>query len=507
MRSSEASGAGALGFRVGRKARARLRRVRVPGFELPLFGQITPTTVSVAATAFVAAALFLAYDATRTLSDTTPAADRSTLIVGASMIGDAAPTFGSAPTDDAMSQIAGRGAAAFGLAGLATLLATRRRRNPDMPDDAERENYSQLAAAIPMGLACWTRSGQLIVCNDQYRTRLDIDDADITYHQAVSRLIAGGYMKLVGEDRSSRLLELHRDDGSCLRIDERPLGEGAFMTLVTDVTERKRTDELITAIREDQRQLARRYHEEKLKAEAASRAKTNFLAHLSHDIRTPLNHIIGFAELMKQETYGPVGDPRYADYVQSIKTSGEHLLASFATILDLTELESGQKALRQDLVLLDEVLDTVVRRFEGQIHRAGITLRLGHGTGAVLRGDRLGLTRMVGNIVDNAVRFTKSGGTITLASFAAEDGVVIEVSDTGVGMDEERLASLSQPFALGDATFTREGIGPGLGISIARAIAELSGGHIAIDSRPALGTTVAISLPIEPAAAALVAAE
>src|SRR5690606_18359776 len=127
-------------------------------------------------------------------------------------------------------------------------------------------------------------------------------------------------------------------------------------TLISDVTERKRTVEMLDAIREDQRQLARRYHEEKLKAEAASRAKTNFLAHLSHDIRTPLNHIIGFAELMKHETYGPLGDDRYVEYVQSIKASGDHLLKSFAAILGLAELEGGQKVLRQEPVLLDEVI-------------------------------------------------------------------------------------------------------------------------------------------------------
>jgi len=145
-------------------------------------------------------------------------------------------------------------------------------------------------------------------------------------------------------------------------------------------------------------------------------------------------------------------------------------------------------------------------RFKPQAQRAGITLKVGSPTGAVLRGDRLGLVRMVGNIMDNAMRFTPPGGQVTLASFVAEDGVVIEISDTGVGMSEERLATLSQPFALGDATFTREGAGPGLGISIARAIAELSGGHVAIDSSPSLGTTVAISLPIDPPAADLMAA-
>jgi two-component system cell cycle sensor histidine kinase PleC len=121
---------------------------------------------------------------------------------------------------------------------------------------------------------------------------------------------------------------------------------------------------------------------------------------------------------------------------------------------------------------------------------------LGENCGAVVHGDQLGLTRMVANIVENSLRFTKAGGRITLACFAARDGVVIEVTDTGIGMDEERLATLSQPFALGDATFTRDGKGPGLGISISRAIAELTGGHMAIDSSPSLGTTVAFSLPL-----------
>ncbi|WP_338722988.1 ATP-binding protein [Devosia sp. XK-2] len=541
MRSSEASGAGALGFRAG----SRKRPSSAPHLIGTLFAwHFSRTSAAVAATAFLAASLFIVYDVTRTFAgmqhelaaigemlaadialrspadaqavlDT--AAYRSGGLIKASLASDAkpGPLAHAVPAGDhgllgleldqlaALSGITGRGAAAFALAGLLTLASSRRRKG--MPAPEERESYSQLASAIPMGLACWTGTGQLIVCNDQYRSRLDLDDTRVTYHQAVSRLIAGGYMKLVREDHNLRLLELHCGDGTCLQIDERPLGDGAFMTLVSDITEVKRTDAMLQAVREEQRLLARRYHEEKLKAEAASRAKTNFLAHLSHDIRTPLNHIIGFAELMQHETYGPLGDSRYVDYVETIKSSGEHLLTSFAAILDLAELEGGRKALRQEPVLLDEVLNAVAARFHGQAQRAGISLLTGRETGAVLRGDRLGLIRMIGNIMDNALRFTQAGGQVTLAGYAADDGVVIEISDTGIGMDEGRLASLSQPFALGDASFTRDGVGPGLGISIARAIAELSGGNLAIDSSPMIGTTVAISLPIEPAAVHLAA--
>jgi two-component system cell cycle sensor histidine kinase PleC len=137
----------------------------------------------------------------------------------------------------------------------------------------------------------------------------------------------------------------------------------------------------------------------------------------------------------------------------------------------------------------------VVRRFSAQAQRAGLALTMGAPCRAQLLGDHFCLERMLGNLIENALRFTPSGGRISLAAYAADDGVVLEVSDTGIGMTGEQLARVSQPFVFGDAAFTREHKGAGLGIAIARAIAELSGGHLAIDSSPALGTTAAVSLP------------
>ncbi|WP_108395789.1 PAS domain-containing sensor histidine kinase [Devosia submarina] len=534
MRSAESSGAGADGFGAGKNALpgGRSKATQAPAHRSSFFRHhLSPVTAAVGLTALLAAALFTLYDiasvvqqnangAARTkIASPAPATDpvssdlatmrfaavkQASLLLGeGGMLGAASlvsPLVAARRETASLENpswigIAQRSGMAFAIAGLLTLLTCRPRKG-GMPDFQQRHSYRTLASAIPLGVACWTRSGELVVCNDQYRERLNLGNRPVTYHDVVKGLIVGGYMKLINDDDKNRLLELHREDGSCLLIDERPLEDGGFMTLISDVTERKKTDMLLNAIREEQRLLARRYHEEKLKAEAASRSKTNFLAHLSHDIRTPLNHIIGFAELMRHQTYGPLGDPRYAEYVQSIKASGEHLLASFAAILDLAELDSGQKALRSDPVAVDQVMASVVQRFRAQAERAGITFQLGESCGAIVCGDRLGLTRMLSNVVENSLRFTKKGGRITLAGFAARDGVVIEVTDTGIGMDEERLASLSQPFALGDATFTRDGVGPGLGISISRAIAELTGGHMAIDSSPSLGTTVAFSLPL-----------
>lgn len=538
MRSSEPSDADVPGFRVGKSDKEPARRSRSSrSAEAPAPRRVTSLTVAVTVTALLSALLFITVDATQSwrkeaerldliaamlVTNTADLPEAAVLTRAQALVGQlghgltvravATPAEAGAPIsrivtlpgdvqlaleaahDIALTGVALRGGAALALAGAAIFLSLRRTRR-GMPSRQERENYETLAAAIPMGVACWTKAGEMIICNERYRERVELWGNGVTYQRAVARLIAGGYMKLIRDDDSNRVLELHREDGSCLMIDERPLGDGAFMTLVSDITERKKSDALLDALREDHRFLIRRYHEEKLRAEAASQAKSNFLAHLSHDIRTPLNHIIGFADLMSHQAYGTLGDARYLDYVRSIKQAGEHLLASFGTILELTEMMSGQKVLRSDPVPVEEILDTVTRRFGPIMARAGISLRRGQPSSTIVAGDRLVLDRMITNIVENAIRFTPAGGEIALVAHGGQNGVVIEITDTGVGMTAERLASLSQPFALGDATFTREGVGQGLGVSIARAIAERSGGRLMIDSTPDVGTTVAIALP------------
>jgi two-component system cell cycle sensor histidine kinase PleC len=484
MRSAELSGVGSLGF-------------------LRFFRHISPLTYAVALTAFVAASIYVVADAFRTFEEI---GIRETMVtrlgaaqplLGQEFVANAFEPIMPADSGASMTGLLQRSAGAYGLAFLFGAVAYRRR-PVEMPKTSAP--YTDLLATIPFGIACWSPDGRLIACNEQYRARLNAEPVDVragaSYAASVKRFVQGGFMQLVTEDDRNRVLELHREDGTCLMIDERPLATGGFVTLVTDITETRRTDHLLSSIREEQRVLARRYHEEKLRAEAASQSKTAFLAHLSHDIRTPLNHIIGFAELMRHETYGPLGDDRYADYVDSIRTSGERLLAFFASTLDLAELEGGRRVLNPLELEVDALLVGVTHRFSSQAQRKGIVLGLGAPTGARLVGDRFSLERMLGNLVENAIRFTPPRGSVTLAAYAASDGVVLEVTDTGIGMSPERLSAVSQPFAFGDASLTRDRDGSGLGLAIARTIAELSGGRLAIDSRPGLGTTVAVSLPL-----------
>ena len=472
------------------------------GFSFGL-GQIAPLTCAIAAAALIAASIFVVADLFRTIDSL--AAQRA--LLSQSDVTQLPPgqhimatAFEPAPPDidesGAWTGVVQRGAAAYGLALLMAGAAYRRR----APLPRHAPQLGGLLATMPFGVACWTAEGRLLACNEQYRARLDAAPADVrpgaSYAASMRRFAQGGCMHVVSEDDQHRVIELHREDGSCLMVDERPLAEGGFVTLVTDITETRRAGVLIAAIREEQKVLARRYHEEKLRAEAASHSKTAFLAHLSHDIRTPLNHIIGFAELMRHETYGPLGNDRYADYVESIHASGQRLLEFFAATLDLAEMEGGRRVLNPVELDVDDLLLGVARRFTPHAQRKGIVLALGAPALATITGDRFSLERMLSNLVDNAIRYTPPRGQVMLGAYAASDGVVLEVTDTGMGMSAERLQTVSQPFAFGDASLARERETVGLGLAIARQIAELSGGRLAIDSRPGLGTTVAISLPL-----------
>jgi two-component system, cell cycle sensor histidine kinase PleC len=489
MRSAETSGVTATGtLAPGNRARPAGRSRPASASPFRRFADISGTSLAVGATALIAAALFTTYDVLHTAAEAR--ALEALLRPGElTMLPDGAWE---------------RGLVAFALAILVSVL-TFRRRPAAYHGASVRTAVEGIIATIPFGIALWTDAGRLIACNEPYLQRLRRDGAGPAgrlYQDALKHLARDARVKIVRDGDSRRLMELYGHDGSCLLLDERPLDIGGFVTVITDITERRQTDLLLDSIQQEQRTLqqeqrtlARRYHEEKLKAEAASRAKTSFLAHLSHDIRTPLNHIIGFAELMRHQTYGPVGDERYLGYLDMIKGSGEKLLGSFATILELAELEGGNKPLHEEVVDVDELMATVTRRFADQAERAGLQLGIGSHCSAELLADRFCLERMLGNLLENAVRFTPSGGRVTVAAYAADDGVVLEVSDTGIGMTDEQLDRLSQPFVFGDAAFTREHDGAGLGIAISRAIAELSGGRLAIDSRPAIGTTVAIALP------------
>jgi len=352
---------------------------------------------------------------------------------------------------------------------------------------------------MPHGLAHWDANAQLIWCNKAYRKLLGLTKKSVEQGAPYSDIMTEATNPITfdahKDDEHHRVVVAQCADEKIIRIEDISDPDNSFVTVIMDSTEHHNAKLAKKDLQEQYRALAKQYHAEKIAAEAASRSKTSFLAHLSHDMRTPLNHIIGFADLVQHEPYGPLGDKRYSNYISDIKRSGETLLDSFASILDLAQLEGGQTIQNDADVDMYKFVQQSLRRHAARAKRAGLKLEAMNLCESTVEADPALLRRMIDNLLDNAIRFTQDGGSIVLNCWCGSDGVVLEVTDSGIGIPKERVDLLSQPFILGEAAFSKEHSGLGLGIATSRAIAELSGGSLVIDSNPGIGTTVAITLP------------
>lgn len=391
-------------------------------------------------------------------------------------------------------QRAAAGIALALLGSMALLRSTpRTKRDPDAPVDFA-------FSTAPTGAAHWAENGVAERFNPAFTRTFGLPPSAVhfgqTYKQLRALLEKRGQLEIISEDSLGRKSIWKGSDGRVIAIEDCPIPGGGLVSHTMDLTEAHGMNRQLNQLQQAQIDLTEKLRQEKQRVESVNQAKTSFLAHLSHEVRTPLNHIIGFSDLLGHQSFGPLGDARYTGYVSHIKQSGEKLLASFDEVLELAELESGARVLKTQPLLIIDLLEDVMRRFRDQARRANVSLELACHCDKMLLGDQVSLKKMIGNIIDNALRFTPSGGRVILASWGASDGVVVEISDNGSGIETSRLASLGEAFSIGENVLKRKTSGAGLGIAIARAIAEQNGGKLIIDSRPQAGTTVAISLPI-----------
>ena len=229
----------------------------------------------------------------------------------------------------------------------------------------------------------------------------------------------------------------------------------------------------------------------------ASKAKSDFLANVSHELRTPLNAIIGFSELIRDAVIGPL-DARYREYGGDINGSGRHLQKIINDILDISKIEGGRLELRNEVVSIGDTAEACRRIVEAMALTAGVSLSINvSGSLPPIRSDEVRFQQILLNLMSNAVKFTPAGGHVTVSASIEADGAVIVVEDTGIGMKQEDIAIALEPFRQIDGGLTRRFDGTGLGLPLAKALVELHGGRLDIQSTPAAGTTVRIRLPSE----------
>ena len=253
--------------------------------------------------------------------------------------------------------------------------------------------------------------------------------------------------------------------------------------ILLDVTAQKLAESELRAVRSE--------------AEMTSRVKAEFLANVSHELRTPLNAIIGFSEVISSETFGPVGVDKYLEYAHDIHESADHLLAVVNDILDLSKIEAGRATLVLEDADATELVDSCLRLIHGRAADSRLQLRrLVEDSLPRLRVDPLKIKQILINLLSNAVKFTHSGGAVTLrAASTPEGGVVFSVSDTGIGIAEEDLSKAIETYGQVEPSDGVRVEGTGLGLPLAKALTELHGGELKIESSAGKGTTVTVTLP------------
>jgi len=234
-------------------------------------------------------------------------------------------------------------------------------------------------------------------------------------------------------------------------------------------------------------------------AEAASTAKSSFLAGMSHELRTPLNAILGFSEIISSEIFGAVGKPVYGEYAKDIHRSGQHLLKIINEILDMAKIGSGEVVLYEDHI----DMPTIVRDCLAMVRRqaAEKTIALHADIAAdigTLYADETRVRQVLINLLSNAVKFTPGPGSVSVAvSRCGDGGLALRVTDTGIGMTPEQISAACQPFRQIDSSLARKYEGTGLGLPLAESLMRLHGGSLEVTSAPSVGTSVVATFPPE----------
>jgi signal transduction histidine kinase len=333
------------------------------------------------------------------------------------------------------------------------------------------KRLSDAVANLADGFAIYDAQGTLVLNNPAHRRYAAINDqfplpapgeASSATRGAVSREVA------LPDDTWIHVSQIRTQSGDIVRVE-------------SDISALKQREiELRSA---------------KDQADQANHAKSEFLALMSHELRTPLNAINGFSEIIRNELFGPVS-PRYRAYANDINDSGQYLLSVINDILDMAKVEAGKIDLAEDRVNVASMVDGCFRLLGERAQSGGLTLAVEVPSSLRLIADELRLKQVLVNLLSNSVKFTPSGGTVSVtATIAADGSAILAVADTGIGIAAEHIPDALAPFGQVDSRITRKYGGTGLGLPLSRGLVDLHGGTLTIESTPGRGTVVSIVLP------------
>lgn len=403
----------------------------------------------------------------------------------------------------------------------------------DITEQRRMEEQTRLAdirlrdaiEATSEAFVLWDSQNRLVMCNSKYQQLHQLTPDDTRPGTSYSDLAERSHPDIISSSpvrgdiaaTGARTYEAALSDHRWLQISERRTKDGGFVSVGTDITQLKRHEEqlmenerrLTATVRDlsNTRQkletqarqlaeLAEKYADEKEKAEAASDAKSEFLANISHELRTPLNAIIGFSEIMRSGVFGQLGSEKYLEYCNDIHQSGNFLLDVINDVLQMSRIEAGRLDLTFAPVVVNDLVKECLRVVDLDVQAKSLTLEVADDPVIALDADRRALKQILINLLMNSVKFTPDEGHITVGLSTADGYLTIEISDTGIGIPEAELKKLGRPFEQVQNQFTKDHKGSGLGLAITKSLTEMHGGVLDINSHQGRGTSVLVTLPL-----------
>lgn len=226
-------------------------------------------------------------------------------------------------------------------------------------------------------------------------------------------------------------------------------------------------------------------------AEEMNRLQAAFLADLSHEIRTPLTSIIGFAEMLDEK----LSNEEPSRFVHLIEESGRRLLETLNSVLDLSKLKTESVHLNPSRTNVSSEIQDTARLFQREAQKAGLSLTVDVPPSLEAVVDASALHRCCSNLISNAIKYTNEGGSVTVRAWAENDNVVVEVEDTGIGIDDDFQEALFEPFEQSDEDVVQDEVGTGLGLAITQRLVSLMGGHIDVESTVGEGSVFTVRVP------------
>ncbi len=379
---------------------------------------------------------------------------------------------------------------------------------------------------IPEAFVLWDAEDRLVLCNSHFQRLHKLPDSAVKPGTPYETVLEVGSMPEVrsrladstSAAQGARTFEAQLENGTWLHISERRTKDGGYVSVGTDITRIKEHEQKLIdndlrlratvidlkhsqAALEKQAlelaDLAQKYSDEKNRAEEANATKSKFLANMSHELRTPLNAIIGFSEIMGSGMFGQLGSDKYGEYCHDILTSGHYLLEVINDILDMSKIEAGRMKLDLEPLDLGQILSESLRVVSGRAEAKSLTLSADLATDVAVTADRRAIKQILVNLLSNAVKFTPDGGRVTVRSRVMKNSVALIIADSGIGIAPHALKRLGRPFEQVESQLTKTYHGSGLGLAIAKSLTGLHGGAMKLRSKPAVGTVVCISLPLE----------